>query len=145
MSNFIETLTNGFTYSGTTFHMLINYGLIVLTLLPLILLSKTEKIKPWHFAFIFSFLFQIFLWFFPGAEGVSVVWCAMAGFGLMHLLKNRLAITMAKYQLVGISLFPALIGNVYYAVTFPLITTIAHVCAVLMGMGLYFLGWRMEN
>ncbi len=140
MTTILQTLAKGFTYSGAFQHIILNYSLIFLTLYSLILIRKSDStnIKPWQTAFILSFSLQIFLWFYPGAEGVSVVWCTMTGFGLIHLLQGKIETTSAKYTLIGIALVPALLSNLYYAFTFPPITTLAHFLAILMGMLLGF-------
>ena len=137
MNSILQTLVKGFTYSGEFLHIFINYSLIILTISSLVIIRKIDvshSIKPWFKAFFISFSLQIFLWFFPGAEGVSVVWCTMTGFGLIHLLQNKLESNNAKYILLGISLIPSLFVNIYYFLTFPPITTVAHLLAILMGM-----------
>ncbi|MEI9810404.1 MAG: hypothetical protein WDO16_22405 [Bacteroidota bacterium] len=140
MNNVWRTLIDGFTYGGNVMHCIINYSLIVVTVLPHLLKSNPyiRNRNAWLSALILSLVVQVIIWFVFNDSGVSVIWSSMAGFNTMILLK-RGPDRYGKKLLLILSLVTALSAIIYYAVTLPLITTCAHVIAVLMGFGFFYL------
>lgn len=139
VSTTLQTLINGATYNGSVKHSLINYTLIIFSLLPFIIAgNKKERSKShWFTALLTAIVLQVALWFLVNATGVSVIWSLMYGFGLIFLLRHHL--TGITVWLFIIGLLMGLFGIIYYAITLPFITTAAHLVAVLTGIGLYFL------
>jgi hypothetical protein len=135
MDKIIQTLIAGSTYAGSVKHSVINYVLIALNLLPIILPVKPAKIKyaVW-WVFITMTVLQILVWF-GTAIGVSAIWSALAGANLV--LTTRYSNSNRALFFVGI--IAALAGIIYYALTFPFATTIAHIVCALAGIGLFYL------
>lgn len=142
----VQTLVDGVTYNGSIRHCIINYVLILLVLLPhLRITGKQQAIRMWFSTFITAVLVQALLWFVAGAVGVSVVWCAMAGFNLVHFYKSNELHTAELKRLYIVGFVASFTAIVYYAVLFPAITTVAHGIAVGMGAGLFYLYRRLFN
>lgn len=82
---------------------------------------------------------QIILWFVADAVGVSVIWCTMAGYLLMERIHLSRTLELFRHHLFTTALICALGAILYYALTFPMITTLPHGIAVLMGIGIWYL------
>jgi hypothetical protein len=128
MNELVPTLLKGLTYDGDNVAMIINYGLIVLLMLPFIL-GTVVKRQAWILCVILMALIQVLLWFFADAIGVSLIWSGLAGFlGLTYYNK------MADQSALNIGvLVIAVAAIIFYAVTYPILTTVAHVLAVILG------------
>jgi hypothetical protein len=128
----MQTIVSGLTYDVDILAMIINYGMIAATLASF-LLDAVAKRSKWIICLVVSLIIQMLLWFVADAIGVSIVWCTMGGF---------LALT---YWNKGSERHPFVIGVllttvaviVYYAITYPIITTIAHVLAIIVGILIY--------
>jgi len=68
---------------------------------------------------------------------------SMAGFNLQVLRESELHKKSRNKILLIISLLASVLFIICYAVIFPAITTIAHIIAVLMGIGLFYLCRRL--
>lgn len=139
----MEVLVNGFTYNGQLMHIVINYALIFICLSPFIKVTGQWKRvfrKYWISIFSIMTILQIYLWFAENVTGVSLIWSALAGLNLLMLIRiNRLrgeGMALVK-KLIWISLLCVLFADIYYWFTFPAITTIAHLVATCVGMGIY--------
>lgn len=128
----LDTLYRGLTYDGSALHSAINYALLLVSLVPWLLRRGTPA---WLACFALACAIQVILWFAVRATGVSVVWCAMAGFGLFHLHN--------KTVLAAVLLCAA--GIVLYAFWFPMITTVAHLIAVGIGASVGLAGWAQSS
>ena len=142
LSPVVQVIADGLTYGGNLPHSLTNYGLIAVTTAPF-LVPEGRAAAPqgpiarrWAGCLLIAFAVQVALWFGAGAVGVSVVWCAMAGYGLIALTSAPEASGPARRALLKVGLGAALVGVLYYAVTFPVITTVAHGAALVMGLGI---------
>lgn len=106
-------------------------------------------------ALAFVTLFQVVLCLAVSCSGVSIIWCAMCGWIMSRRRKLRIdndgnchdcddnddERTSRGNYLYGSSekavLLLDILAIVYYAVTLPFITTIAHVCALVLGAILF--------
>ena len=143
--NILDRVECILTYGGSaTTDVVLNYIAIALNLIHcgFLIVAQTQKVnKEDHLkrqafvSLLFVILFQIGLCLALGCSGVSVIWCAM--FGWTIATKTRV-----KTRIVGgnnLFLFnKGLI--VYYLFTKPFITTVAHICAVVLGVILAQLG-----
>lgn len=128
----MQTIVSGLTYDGDIPSMIINYGMIAVTLAPF-LLDAVVKQSKWIICFVLSLIIQVLLWFVADAIGVSIVWCMMAGFlSLAYWNKGS-----DRPPLVIGALLATLAAIMYYAITYPAITTIAHVLAIIVGVLIY--------
>jgi hypothetical protein len=110
------------------------------------------------YSLVFVILFQIGLCLIAGCVGISVIWCAMAGwmvFGLLCDWRQRVRqqrnertsssslswfsrqTSSRTVAIVITTLFLDSVGIVYYAMTSELITTVAHACALALGAAVY--------
>lgn len=140
MSDLLHVLASRLTYEGNLLHSLINHGLIALTAAPFLApapRSEAQAVRGWIGCFLLALAVQVLLWFAVGAGGVSVVWCAMAGFGASVRTGRTGALGARGGRLLTIAIAGALVGILYYAATFPIITTVAHGVAVAMGAGTF--------
>ncbi|SEK50347.1 hypothetical protein SAMN05428989_0237 [Pseudoxanthomonas sp. GM95] len=126
-----EVALRGLTYDGCVLHSVINHGLCVVMTVALAWKtpSSGRRHAGWLVCLLLVSALQVMLWWF-GAMGVSLVWCALCGYGLTQFRGTRGA---ARVGLV-VALLLAVAGLVFYAMTFPAITTVAHACAVLVGV-----------
>ncbi|MEJ7681437.1 MAG: hypothetical protein WKG06_27020 [Segetibacter sp.] len=146
MNKKLQTLIDGLTYSGSIKESIINYALIFFTVLPHLMAAKYQtkgNRSKWYLVLIISVFVQIVLWFFPGAVGVSIVWCSMAAFNMLILIKSEFNNKSKIKILLIVSLLLSSLGILYYAIIFPVITTAAHIIAALMGVGLFYLCKRL--
>jgi hypothetical protein len=91
-------------------------------------------------ALIFLILFQITLFLLLQCSGISIIWGGITGWMLTEGLYRRGSL--------GILVVPLLCnmgGMIYYAITAEAITTVAHICAVILGSALYYLGYRLAS
>jgi uncharacterized membrane protein len=134
MNEILPTIVRALTYDGDTQAMIINYALLVMTLAPF-LLGTVIRRGAWIICFIVITILQVIMWFAADAIGVSLIWAAMAGF-LALTYANKRADQSAL--VIGV-LVLAFAGIVFYGVTYPITTTIAHVVAVLVGVVVYLI------
>ncbi len=143
MDQYIEVLINGFTYNGQMLHIAINYALIIICLYPLFKFTgQWKKIfgKYWISILSVMSILQIYLWFSENVTGVSLIWSGLAGLNILIYLRIKglkvEGVPLVK-KLLWISLLCVLVADIYYGFTYPAITTIAHLVATFMGMGIY--------
>lgn len=142
--NFNEVIIRGATYSGSWFHTAINYALIAVVVLPYLFPNQLNSgvRRTWVYPLVISIILQVAFWFTLGVQGVSIVWCVMTGFTAAVLFAQRRSERSANVRrnvrrTMIFSLAAAFAGTVFYAVSFPPITTIAHVSAVILGITLF--------
>ncbi len=144
MNNFLRAIRRGMTYDGQIRDVAINYGLIAIALLPYVFAAqRREDVTDWSWAACLgiALLVQVLLWFTVRATGVSIIWSALAGYTFMELWSGGTGIAQQNGFLALVALGGAGAGIVYYGLIYPLITTIAHLCAVVLGVGIW-LGLR---
>ncbi len=142
MESPFQILLDGFTYRGHVLDIVINYSLILFCLLPYWRTPEQEnKIlgKYWLWVGGVMLALQVWVWFSADETGVSLIWSALAGVNMLLLFRYRNAPTLSlrTKKLLAYSLVGMVIGYVYYGLTLPPITTIAHTVGTLVGMGLY--------
>ena len=98
--------------------------------------SSTSSLFP-LVSFLVGWVMQIVCWFAFDAYGVSVVWCASLGCATYIAVKyyktfsERKSKMLWAFQKVAVTYGFGLI--IYYACTFPVLTTVAHFCSVAVG------------
>jgi hypothetical protein len=103
-------------------------------------------------ALVFTVSYQIVLCLIVQCSGVSVVWCAMVGW-VFHQERGALTKDVRRHpnddteerKVVRMLLFTLAIdlaSIIYYAVISDPITTVAHICAIIMGILLSWLALR---
>jgi hypothetical protein len=124
------------TYDYCNTDIFINYALILLLQAAVLLHDIPAVINAFSTLFLWSF--QIALCSIVGCVGVSVVWCAQMGI----LINNRHfrsgnddSLCTWSAWIYAVSLASGFISLVYYAVIEEPITTVAHICA--LGMGIF--------
>merc|ERR1719348_898592 len=110
---------------------MINYLLIILYTVTNLIQWTTCSARRNIFINLHSLVvitIQVLCWIFLEAYGVLLTW-------LLCLLMLRPRTILISYQLVMKTwlTLPGLGAIVYYAISFPLITTVAHVLAVIVG------------
>lgn len=153
------------TYGGTGVDIAINYFLLVLNLLccTAIMVEMSEELRKYAIgAFAFVVAFQISLCLVLGCSGISIIWCAMAGWVMTQrrfeteATPNRTPddsvpasssiATRSDSQLSWILrsvVFIDFCAIVYYGVIAAPITTVAHFCALALGSLLWILAMRL--
>lgn len=111
------------TYDHNVWHVAINYSLVLLSVL------ATRQRSGFIFVGLISFQVGLCLWLM--CAGVSIVWCAIAGW---MLCERRQAVEERWRDIVLVLDGSAIL---YYALVAPLLTTVAHACAVLLGIFLF--------
>ena len=133
-----ETFARGATYSGAWTFIAPNYLLLVLGALPFFLAREGERARGWLAASALAWGLQIAFWFTLGAEGVSVVWCTQAGLFALVAARGRTPGEGPARLAQTTFLTLAALAVAFYAATLPAISTVAHLCAALLGVGV---GW----
>jgi hypothetical protein len=103
-------------------------------------ISTAPTSKSALISFGFTVAFQVGLCLGIECSGISIVWCAAAGWMLMGAQRERRLNSRVYYLLLPLTCDAA--GIIYYAVTAEAITTVAHGCALTMGAVLYWLSTR---
>ena len=147
MNNIVQTVIDALTYKESIEPCIINYALIGVAVLPYLVspIQSKENRLSWLWALITSVFVQVLIWFAFNAIGVSVIWCAVIGFNVIYFRITASRLTSVTRVLFLIGYVLALIGGLYYFVMLPLITTIAHALAFLMGIGLFYLYKNLPN
>lgn len=117
-------------YNGSIYHSTINYSLFSLSLIAAARHPTIPRVRA-VIAFTGITAFQIGLCLLVDCSGISIIWCSMAGWLWAGHNCRRPPVP------VKIALFADGMGILYYAVAFPMITTVAHVCALGMGFALH--------
>jgi hypothetical protein len=140
------------TYGGHTPDIVVNYFMLAMNWIGcMALLPPARHI----FSFVFAWIFQIGLCLGlaytsddgMGCAGISIVWCAMAGWMWQQQQQRQHQPTLRKRSSQDNPLLWRLlvVSNVlvvgYYYVTEEMITTVAHVLAVILGI---LLSWLLR-
>ncbi|RKD96845.1 hypothetical protein [Marinifilum flexuosum] len=146
MDDIITTLFNGLTYGGDLKLSVLNYALLVIAMLPFLLPAVKSIAKRWGIVFIIAVLVQSTFWFVLGVQGISIIWNALAGMLMLVVVRHGTSLLKNAKWFVLASIAIVILGDVYFGLIFPLITTIAHVAAFLLGVILYLLvGFRKDR
>lgn len=124
-----QHLIAALTYDGSLLHSAINYFLIAISVLALA--RMPSRSQRWLICALVAVIVQVLLWVMADAEGVSIIWSMLAGALLWEWLRHR------QRGLVGVALVCDAAGLVFYLLSLPLITTIAHSLGVLLGLGIH--------
>ena len=127
------------TYDHCVTDIVINYALILLLQVTVLLHRIPTKIVAC--TTIYLWVFQVTLCLIAGCVGVSVVWSAQLGI-LIHHRRHRLATKPSLHEEPRLwatrfhiaSLVIGFTSWVYYAVIEDPISTLAHFCALAMGL-----------
>ncbi|MFK7925130.1 MAG: hypothetical protein AB8H47_24450 [Bacteroidia bacterium] len=141
MNESLQILVDGFTYRGDLLDIAINYAVLALCLLPH-LLTKDKPILSnfWVWVLIIETVIQIWIWFSMNESGISLIWSALAGLNILLLVKanrSQEGVSLLIKQMLWLSLVAVILANIYYLITLPYITIIAHMIAMIMGMAIY--------
>ena len=147
MNDVLQMIINGLTYEGKVLHIIINYTLIMLVIMPYLLFDNrapSKESRAWLVCLAIAVIVQVAVWFAARAIGVSVVgvsliWCMMMGYLLIGYLKGNLGRVGHGRVFVFVALIACCVGIAYYMVAFPAVTTIAHLVAAGIGVGLFYL------
>ncbi len=140
-----QSLETILTYNHCVQDIVINYSLILL--LQITVVFHGMRIKIVAGSTIYLWVFQVILCLIVGCVGVSVVWSAQLGI-LIHYRLHRLAANplipadLLARGLYRLSLVMGFTAWVYYAVVEEPIATLAHFCALVMGLLLGILAQR---
>ena len=140
------------TYNNHTLDIYLNYTALLFAVVPLCLIftcaDKTKysifvRFVSWISVLFGLILFQLLLCMLMHCAGISIVWSALCSFSPYVFFKMR-TLDATAYQRIQdvhaisvtlyLSLFYCSCLWVYYAVTVAFITTLAHVCAFIMGI-----------
>lgn len=102
------------SHAGSMKDMMINYPLVLVNAVPF--LRGPRRKRRWYL-FGFFAAFQIGLCLVLGCSGVSIIWCALWG-------------AADRSPLAAVNTIAVL----YYALTSEALNTIAHLCAVALGL-----------
>lgn len=147
MNDVLQIIINGLTYKGQALHIIINYTLIILVVMPYLIFdnrAQNNEIRAWLGCLVIAVIVQVAVWFAArtvgiSAVGVSLIWCMMVGYLLIDYSKGNLGRIGYSRGFVLVALSAGCGGIVYYMLAFPTITTIAHLVAVNIGVGLFYL------
>ena len=135
------------TYAGYWPDVCINYTLICVDVAFCawwLSVSHQKTLGP-LISFIATTVYQLVLCLLLGCSGVSIIWCAVVGWYIhksrcqagSQVPQNQAMIFKAEILLLLLNSATVL----FYAITAPIITSVAHCLALLLGMGLS----KLEN
>ncbi len=134
MNNFWGTLYQALSYSGNCIFVLINYFLLSCTLF-VYLFTKLKRVNTqWWIPTLLATILQVLFWFLLKVQGISIIWNAISGMLLLDYLRSRKGLDTKEKITIYLVLLFVLAGDLYFAIIAPLITTIAHICAILLGI-----------
>jgi hypothetical protein len=143
------------TYGGSASDIAINYSILLLNLTACAtVLQEDDTISKQTAVVSLAFVveFQIILCLIVGCSGISIIWCACAGWMIRKLLYTQRtanlssdsATTQAEpgspmncFLCQKITLCADAVAIFYYMLVTEPITTVAHVCAIALGMLLH--------
>ena len=142
-----KTVSSILNYEGCRVDVAINYVALIFSFFPSILqlyylpLDYGTHIRYlWLPLVSFLFAFQIELCLNVGCSGISIVWSALCGFNIFLYLriKHRYTDNLGHNQYLHIAMVLSTVYStiawVYYAIVSDALTTIAHICAILLGV-----------
>ena len=138
------------TYDGSQENILINYVMLLITLYTLLLLQKVSKLPHYLIFLVFSSVFlagyQVGLCLIVQCVGISIIWSAYSGmiYSILHDHSKRSDEVVDENIMfqVRFQFLAVLIVWVYYLLIEDIITTVAHILAFILGIGItYFHIW----
>ena len=131
-----QSLENILTYNHCVEDIIINYILILLLQITILFHEMGNKIVACSTIYLWGF--QVMLCFIVNTVGVSVIWSAQLGI-LIHHRGHRVAARIRAEspwagRLFRLSLVIGGTAWIYYAVLYAPRTTLAHFCALVMGL-----------
>lgn len=141
------------TYGGNQTDIAINYAVLVINMTACAFIlgqESRENQRRALLSFLFVVSFQVGLCLMLGCAGISIIWCACAGWMIqrarnipreqsdaMNEETSRSCEPQLQTVCPQITLVLDAAAILYYLLTTEFITTVAHICAILMGMLLY--------
>jgi hypothetical protein len=146
-STLIHQVETILTYNESLSDIYINYFLILVTFTTLLTIPSSMNSPYYKYYLIISTLFlimyQITLCLIVGCVGVSIVWSAYSGMSYCLLLHNdKYKIVNFQFQhkfLIYIQFMIVILTWLYYYFMEEIITSIAHILAFLLGMGIHYI------
>jgi hypothetical protein len=156
-------ILDALTYNGSVFDTILNAVVLVV----LSVAVAVQARRPWLITLVTLAIVQVALWFGLGATGISVVWSGLAGAALVDLVSRpsptpRPSLAAARETpnhqisdretpdrgtsdretpdrrwMLRAALVVALAAIAYYAVALPLISTVAHLLALVVGAAVH--------
>jgi hypothetical protein len=146
-------ILDALTYNGSVLDTILNAVVLVV----LCLAVAVQARRPWLITLVTLAIVQVALWFGLGATGISVVWSGLAGAALVDLVSRpsptpRPSLAEARETpnhqisdretpdrrwMLRAALVVALAAIAYYAVALPLISTVAHLLALVVGAAVH--------
>jgi hypothetical protein len=126
------------SYAGSERDMWINYTVLLVNATWCCwVAARNPKISSHYYMYLASLIFvvafQLGLCLQLGCVGISIIWCAMAAWAWRE---RQSTMSLLRWLPQGITVA----AIIYYLITEPLITTVAHLCALVLGYLLSFLG-----
>jgi len=134
----VDLIITALGYDGSVLDTALNAVVLIAVLTAL----SAQRRSPWWIVLIVMAVLQVALWLAAGAVGFSVVWAGLAGAVVVEL-GVRSGSRPRQLSMLVIALVVVLAAIIYYAVTLPLITTIAHLLALVLGVGIQMLARRI--
>ena len=134
----MDLIITALGYDGSVLDTVLNAVVLIAVLTAL----SAQRRSPWWIVLIVMAVLQVALWLAAGAVGFSVVWAGLAGAVVVEL-GVRSGSRPRQHSMLVIALVVVLAAIIYYAVTLPLITTIAHLLALVLGVGIQMLARRI--
>jgi hypothetical protein len=140
------SVTSILCYNGSHIDVLLNYSALIIDSTSTIILlhhlpsSSFGRLRYFSFPFIILlFLFQVELCLIVGCTGISIIWSALCGFNLYSYscfskleIYDKFNQLFLQQVLVSSSIFSLSLW-MYYFVVADGMTSLAHLCAVLLG------------
>ena len=137
----MDLIITALGYDGSVLDTVLNAVVLIAVLTAL----SAQRRSPWWIVLIVMAVLQVALWLAAGAVGFSVVWAGLAGAVVVELVV-RSGSRPRQHSMLVIALVVVLAAIIYYAVTLPLITTIAHLLALVLGVGIHLLArWILRT
>lgn len=148
------------TYHGSERDIMINYIVLIVNLICCVVSIRfhsqqvpEKACKLIRFALLSLIsvaVFQICLCLVIGCAGISIIWCAMAGWMVSEHqnLKKRQEVNVSMLQWEKTDLFVFVLNTgviIFYAFVTEPITTVAHSCALVLGVMLSMISIRLYN
>jgi hypothetical protein len=136
-----------FTYNGSTLDIALNYSVFLINVIYCTASLENRKVIA-SGVFLGVVAFQWILCLILGCSGISIIWCAMCGWSMNQrrcLASSRDVVPDTRFQSATETIrrmypFVMLLDGaviVYYSVVTEVITTVAHICALILGAALY--------
>jgi len=134
MNQIVQNLYKGMTYYESWSFVFVNYSLLLVSLVPFFVIRHEKFGKSIRITLWIAIAIQVAFWLTLQAVGISIIWNTMLGALMVDFILFRKHLNKQNWLVIGLAMLILLSADIYYLITLPIITSIAHLAAILLGI-----------